>query len=290
MCLLRGIICMNIQWLGEKQSNNSSLVGSKAATLSSLFNNYNVPLGFIVPKNYFLESTSNDRNITKDKEISEAYKRLSFLVDTKTLGVAVRSSSLDEDGSSNSFAGQHDTFLNVKGESSVFKAIIECSLSSSTLRASKYREKLDLESNNAQIPVIIQQMVPSEVSGVAFSSNPITKNNNEIFISTSWGLGESIVDGIVTPDNHIVDKVNGTIKLSEINRKDIMIIPSENGTVESDVSPNMKGMPSVSDAQIMEISDLLMRLENQMRQAVDVEFGYHKGLLYLLQCRPITTL
>tara|TARA_Y100000590_G_scaffold73397_1_gene80848 strand:- start:10725 stop:11570 length:846 start_codon:yes stop_codon:yes gene_type:complete len=281
---------MNILWLGEKQSNNSSLVGSKAATLSSLFNNYNIPLGFIIPKNYFPESTSNDLNITEEEQIYEAYKKLSFLVDTKTLGVAVRSSSLDEDGTSNSFAGQHDTFLNVKGESDVFKAIIACSFSSSTLRASKYRAMLDLENNNAQIPVIVQQMIPSEISGVAFSSNPITKNNNEIFISTSWGLGESIVDGIVTPDNHIVDKRDGSIKLSEINHKDIMIIPSENGTVESDVSSHIRGIPSISDAQIAEISNLLIRLENQMKQAIDVEFGYHEGLLYLLQCRPITTL
>jgi len=281
---------MNILWLGEKQSNNTSLVGSKAAILSSLFNHYNVPLGFIIPKNYFLESTPTDGNITEDKQVSEAYKKLSSLVDTKTLGVAIRSSSLDEDGSSNSFAGQHDTFLNVKGESNVGKAIIECSRSSSTLRASKYRERLDLESNSAQIPVIVQQMIPSEVSGVAFSSNPITKNNNEVFISTSWGLGESIVDGIVTPDNYIVDKGDKSIKLSEINHKDIMILPSENGTVESEVSPNMRGQSSASDAQISEIFDLLMKLENQMKQPVDVEFGYYKGLLYLLQCRPITTL
>tara|TARA_B100001750_G_C15412223_1_gene548372 strand:- start:319 stop:1164 length:846 start_codon:yes stop_codon:yes gene_type:complete len=281
---------MNILWLGEKQSNSSNLVGSKAATLSSLLNNYNVPMGFIIPKNYFLESTSYDRNITEDKQISEAYKKLSSLVDTRTLGVAVRSSSLDEDGTSNSFAGQHDTFLNVKGESDVFKAIIECSFSSSTLRASKYREMLDLENNNAQIPVIVQQMIPSEISGVAFSSNPITKNNNEIFISTSWGLGESIVDGIVTPDNHIVDKGDGSIKLSEINHKDIMIIPSENGTVESQVNPNMQGAPSVSGAQITEISNLLISLESQMGKPVDVEFCYYEGLLYLLQCRPITTL
>ena len=281
---------MNILWLGEKQSNNSSLVGSKAATLSSLFNDYSVPLGFIIPKNYFLESTSTDGNVTKDKKVSESYKKLSSLVDTKTLGVAIRSSSLDEDGSSSSFAGQHDTFLNVKGESNVVKAIIECSSSSSTVRALKYRERLNIESNNAQIPVIVQQMIPSEVSGVAFSSNPITKNNDEIFISTSWGLGESIVDGIVTPDNHIVDKGNGNIKLSEINHKDIMIIPSENGTVESQVSPNMQGTPSVSGAQIAEISNLLIRLESQMEKPVDVEFGYYEGLLYLLQCRPITTL
>ena len=281
---------MNILWLGEKQSNNSSLVGSKAATLSSLFNDYNVPLGFIIPKNYFLESTFTDGNITKDKKVSESYKKLSSLVDTKTLGVAIRSSSLDEDGSSSSFAGQHDTFLNVKGESNIVKAIIECSHSSSTVRASKYRERLNIESNNAQIPVIVQQMIPSEVSGVAFSSNPITKNNNEVFISTSWGLGESIVDGIVTPDNYIVDKGDKSIKLSEINHKDIMILPSENGTVESEVSPNMRAQSSASDAQISEIFDLLIKLENQMKQAVDVEFGYYKGLLYLLQCRPITTL
>ena len=144
--------------------------------------------------------------------------------------------------------------MNIKGESNVLKAIIECSHSSSTVRASKYRERLNIESNNAQIPVIVQQMIPSEVSGVAFSSNPITKNNNEVFISTSWGLGESIVDGIVTPDNYIVDKGDKSIKLSEINHKDIMILPSENGTVESEVSPNMRGQSSASDAQISEIT------------------------------------
>ena len=281
---------MNILWLGEQQSNNSSLVGSKAATLSSLFSNYNVPLGFIIPKNYFLESTVNHGKITKHKHVSNAYKKLCSLVDTKTLGVAIRSSSLDEDGSSNSFAGQHDTFLNIKGESNVLKAIIECSISASTLRASEYRKRLDIESDNSQIPVIVQQMIPSEVSGVAFSSNPITKKDNEIFISTSWGLGESIVDGIVTPDNYIVDKDDKSIKMSQVNRKDIMIIPSEHGTVESKVSSDMQDQSSVSEDQIIEISDLLIKLENQMKQAVDVEFGYHHGRLYLLQCRPITTL
>lgn len=281
---------MNILWLGEQESKNSSLVGSKAATLSSLFGNYNVPIGFIIPKNYFLESTLNHGNVTEHKQVSEAYKKLSSLVDTKTLGVAIRSSSLDEDGSLNSFAGQHDTFLNIKGESNVLKTIVQCSISASTLRASEYRKRLDIKSDNSQIPVIVQQMIPSEVSGVAFSSNPITKKDNEIFISTSWGLGESIVDGIVTPDNHIVDKDDKSIKMSQVNHKDIMIIPSEHGTVESEVSSDMQDQSSVSEDQIIEISDLLIKLENQMKQAVDVEFGYHHGRLYLLQCRPITTL
>lgn len=281
---------MNILWLGEQESKNSSLVGSKAATLSSLFGNYNVPIGFIVPKNYFLESTLNHSNVTERKQVSEAYQKLSSLVDTKTLGVAIRSSSLDEDGSLNSFAGQHDTFLNIKGESNVLKAIVQCSISASTLRASEYRKRLDIESDNSQIPVIVQQMIPSEVSGVAFSSNPITKKDNEIFISTSWGLGESIVDGIVTPDNYIVDKDDKSIKMSQVNHKDVMIIPSEHGTVESEVNSGMQDKSSVSEDQIIEISDLLIKLENQMKQAVDVEFGYHHGRLYLLQCRPITTL
>ena len=281
---------MNILWLGEQESKNSSLVGSKAATLSSLFGNYNVPIGFIIPKNYFLESTLKHGNVTEHKQVSEAYKKLSSLVDTKTPGVAIRSSSLDEDGSLNSFAGQHDTFLNIKGASNVLKTIVQCSISASTLRASEYRKRLDIKSDSSQIPVIVQQMIPSEVSGVAFSSNPITKKDNEIFISTSWGLGESIVDGIVTPDNHIVDKGDGSIKLSEINQKHIMIIPSENGTVESQVNPNMQGSPSVSGAQITEISNLLISLESQMEKPVDVEFCYYEGLLYLLQCRPITTL
>ena len=281
---------MTILWLGESLTYDSTLVGSKAANLNRFFRDYNIPPGFIIPANYFLAIHIEDQNSTNYIQFSKAYKQLSLLVDTETLGVAIRSSSSHEDGSLTSFAGQHDTFLNVKGEPTVLKAIIECSHSASTSRASEYKRILNIESDNSYISVIVQQMIPSEVSGIAFSSNPINKNNNEIFITTSWGLGESIADGIVTPDNYIVDKSDNSIKLSQINRKEIMIIPSENGTIESQVSPDIQKESSISENQIIEITDLIIKLENQMQKPVDVEFGYYKGILYLLQCRPITTI
>jgi len=118
--------------------------------------------------------------------------------------VAVRSSALDEDGAGASFAGQHETYLNVVGAAAVAEAVARCWASVRSSRALEYRRRQGFPLDGARIAVLVQQLIPADVSSVVFSANPVTGSRDEVMINASWGLGESIVGGTVTPDTYVV--------------------------------------------------------------------------------------
>ena len=120
--------------------------------------------------------------------------------------MAVRSSALDEDGPGSSFAGQHDTFLNIRGRDAVVDAVLRCVRSASSAEALSYRKEHALQSDDVKIAVLVQQLVPSDVSAVVFSCNPVTGAHDEVMITSNWGLGESVVGGMVNPDTFVVAK------------------------------------------------------------------------------------
>jgi pyruvate,water dikinase len=128
------------------------------------------------------------------------------------------------------------------------------------------------------------------VSAVVFSANPVTGNKDEILINASWGLGESIVGGTVTPDTFVVRKTDSAIVERQIADKQHMTITTPQGTREVDVPRVMRAQPSLQDAQVLEAAQLASALENEMGYPSDVECAFAHGQLYLLQCRPITTL
>jgi pyruvate,water dikinase len=203
---------------------------------------------------------------------------------------AVRSSAVDEDGATASFAGQHETYLNIVGADAIIQAVTRCWDSARSEHALDYRRQQGHSVERPQIAVLVQQLVPSDVSAVIFSANPVTGNRDEVLINASWGLGESIVGGTVTPDTFIMRKSDLTITERFIADKQLMTVSAPQGTHEVDVPRFLRGEASLNDEQAIEMAKLALTLEITMEHPVDIECAYAGGELYLLQCRPITTL
>jgi pyruvate,water dikinase len=203
---------------------------------------------------------------------------------------AVRSSAVDEDGATASFAGQHETYLNIVGADAIIQAVTRCWESAYSEHALDYRCQQGLSVNRPQLAVLVQQLVASDVSAVIFSANPITGSRDEIMINASWGLGESIVGGTVTPDTFIVRKSDLAVAQHVIADKQRMTVSAPGGTHEVEVPRFLRNTSSLNDEQVIEMAKLALTLETTMEYPVDVECAYAGGELYLLQCRPITTL
>jgi len=278
---------MNLLWLGDPKSFDAALVGGKAANLSRLARmHHRVPDGFSLPVTVMEEAHPLDLR----DEIFAATADLMACHSLPELVVAVRSSAVDEDGAVASFAGQHETYLNIVGADAIIQAVTRCWESARSERALEYRRQQGLSVNHPQLAVLVQQLVASDVSAVVFSSNPITGNRDEIVINASWGLGESIVGGTVTPDTFIVRKTDLAITSRTIADKQRMTISAPGGTHEVDVPRFLRTEISLNDKQAVEMAKLALSLEVTMEHPVDVECAYAGGELYLLQCRPITTL
>lgn len=278
---------MNLLWLGDPKSFDAGLVGGKAASLSRLARMYHrVPDGFSLPVTVMEEVHPLDlRN-----EITAAISDLMTCHSLPEFIAAVRSSAVDEDGAAASFAGQHETYLNIVGADAIMQAVTRCWESARSEHALEYRRQQGLSVERPQIAVLIQQLVAADVAGVVFSANPITGNRDEIVINASWGLGESIVGGTVTPDTFIVRKSDLAVINRMIADKQRMTVSTQGGTHEVDVPGFLRSTASLNDEQVIEMARLALTLEATMAHPVDVECAYAGGELYLLQCRPITTL
>jgi pyruvate, water dikinase len=278
---------MNLLWLGDPKSFDSSLVGGKAANLSRLARMYHrVPDGFSLPVTVMDEAHPHDLQ----EEIIAAISDLMACHRLDDFIAAVRSSAVDEDGATASFAGQHETYLNIVGADAIIEAVTRCWESAHSERALEYRRQQGLSVERPQIAVFVQQLVASDVSAVVFSANPVTGNRDEIMINASWGLGESIVGGTVTPDTFIVRKSDLEITQRVIADKQHMTVSAPLGTHEVEVPRFLRTETCLADEQVVEMAKLALTLETTMEHPVDVECAYADGELYLLQCRPITTL
>ena len=278
---------MNLLWLGDPRSFDAALVGGKAANLSRLARMHQrVPDGFCIPATAMEQAHPRELRDDIDRAIADlvACHRLPELV------VAVRSSAVDEDGAAASFAGQHETFLNIVGVDSILQAVTRCWESARSERALEYRRKQGLSGACVQLAVLVQQLVASDVSAVVFSANPVTGSRDEIMINASWGLGESIVGGTVTPDTFIVRKSDLVITSRTVADKQRMTVSIPGGTCEVDVPRFLRTQVALNDAQAIEMAQLALTLDATMHCPVDIECAYAGGKLYLLQCRPITTL
>jgi len=273
-----------IIWLNETICQQVHLVGGKAANLAKLAARFRVPPGFVIPQQYVTQSA-----------IRDAYDRLGSLIGEAQPAVAVRSSATDEDSATAAFAGQYETYLNIMGADAVCTAIERCWASANTERVIEYRRQLGIATQDPKLAVLIQALVPADVSAVVFSANPITQSHQEIIVTASWGLGESIVGGTVTPDTFII-KVDPTLRYpeqiitSEIADKATMTVRSASGTQAVRVPTLLRTQPSVGTEEVLEMAQLALDLQASLGYPVDVECAYAAGTLYLLQCRPITTL
>jgi phosphoenolpyruvate synthase/pyruvate phosphate dikinase len=293
-------VTQSLAWLGRGECHDCVLLGGKASNLCHLAAEYKVPPGFCLTAAAFERSVTT-RPITDEdstpvvlppelyEELVQAYRMLGERCGLDTPSVAVRSSALDEDGAEASFAGQHETYLNVVGAESVAEAVARCWTSVQSPRALEYRRRQGLARDNVRIAVLVQQLVPADVSSVVFSANPVTGSQDEVMINASWGLGESIVGGTVTPDTYVVRKVDMRIISGQIAEKRRMTVLVPGGTREVEVPRVLRAEQTLTDDQVVEMARLGVALERRMGHPVDLECAVHAGRLYLLQCRPITT-
>jgi pyruvate,water dikinase len=318
--------------LEEVRKDDIPLVGGKCANLGELTaKGVHVPPGFAVTAEAFrrfLEETKIGETIHKTlgtsngsrdpkqyEEASEeirkilesapmpediaskvrsAYRELCEKTGNKNLTVAVRSSATSEDLPDASFAGQQDTYLNVRGEDQLVHYVQKCWGSLYTPRAIFYREEKGFPHEKVLISVGVQKMVQSKSSGVAFTLDPINGDPSKIVIESTWGLGEALVAGIVRPDRFIVDK--GTMQLihKEIVPKMIEHIPNDKTglTMQAEVPLERRNVSSLTDEEVIEIAKTAVDIEDHYHTAQDIEFAVEHGStgtsLYIVQTRPET--
>lgn len=218
------------------------------------------------------------------KEILQAYKKLGAEF------VAVRSSATAEDSAHAAWAGQLDSFLNVT-EDTVIEHVQKCWASLFTPRAIFYRFEQELHRQKISVAVVVQKMVNSESSGIAFSVHPVTEDPNQLIIEAGFGLGEAIVQGAITPDSYVVEKDPTAILDVNVNTQTKALYRGKNGGVEEKTLSEEEGSRQVLEGkQILELANLIMQIEKHYGFPVDVEWAREDNTFYITQSRPITTL
>ena len=222
--------------------------------------------------------------------IKEAYNQLCQRVGEDDTDVAIRSSATAEDLPEASFAGQHDTFLHVSGDEEVIEYVRKCWASLFEARAIFYREENDFEHSKVLIAVVVQKMAMADKAGVMFTVNPSTGEEIAL-IEGSWGLGEAVVSGDVTPDNYQVDKKNNEVINVTISDKKVMYTNDESGTsIKVDVPEDKRNERVLSDEELIELTEMGKRVQAHYGEPMDTEWAFERDNLFLLQARPITTL
>ena len=204
--------------------------------------------------------------------------------------VAVRSSATAEDLPGMSFAGQMETYLNVRGSDEVIHAVKRCWASLWTGRAISYRQRQGIRPEDVSIAVVVQQLVAAQVAGVVFTANPVTGARDELVINAAWGLGEAIVSGRVTPDTIIIKKQTGAIASQEIASKEVMTVRSPEGTSEEPVPAGKRQRAALEPTQAAELARLGMKIEELYGQAMDIEWAMCDEQIFIVQARPVTAL
>jgi pyruvate,water dikinase len=217
-------------------------------------------------------------------EILEAYHRL---LDAGVERVAVRSSATAEDLPEASFAGQQDTYLNVRGEAPLLKAVQSCWGSLWTTRAVAYRAKQKTPAEGLAMAVVVQKMVMADAAGVLFTANPLTGARDEIIVNAAWGLGEAIVGGEVTPDRVVVDKASGRIKELTVSEKATMTVVTEDGTEQVALNEDRRLARVLGDNEVLRLAAIGRQIELHYGTPQDIEWAMAAGQFAVLQARPI---
>jgi pyruvate,water dikinase len=313
---------MAVAWLEDVRSTDVDGVGGKAASLGELTAaGLPVPSGFVVTAGTyreFIENADIDEELFSAVDVDhedtdalrEAHERAHDLImNTPVPGdvregilsayrglgdgerfVAVRSSATAEDLPDASFAGQQETFLNVR-EDALIRRVKECWASLFSQRAIYYRNRQGFPHAEVDIAVVVQEMVPAQKSGVLFTSHPST-GDPRIIIEAAWGLGEAVVSGSVSPDNYVIDKATGEAETITVADKKVMMLKDEETgeTVERPVPDDKRSKRVLGDDEIAELAALGRQVEDHYDAPQDVEWAIHDGEVYMLQSRPITTI
>lgn len=221
------------------------------------------------------------------KEIKDAYARLKQLGSDR---VAVRSSATAEDLAEASFAGQQDTYLNIRGDEGLLNAVRSCWGSLWTARAVSYRAKQGISMDGLGLAVVVQQMVIADAAGVMFSVNPVTGARKEMIINAAWGLGEAIVGGHVQPDAIVAEKATGKVISLDVAEKSVITVMTERGTEEQELKDARRNRRVLEDKDIARLVEIGRLVEDHYKSPQDMEWAVANETFYLLQSRPITSL
>jgi pyruvate,water dikinase len=324
----------DVLWFETVRNSDVPIVGGKNASLGEMINaGMPVPPGFAVtayayekfikqtgiakeiyqiisetvtdpndPKQYDAASKKIRELIEKTpmpsgiaKSIKDAYRELNKRFNLKATFVAVRSSATAEDLPDASFAGQQETYLNVRGPVELLGKVVKCWSSLFTPRAIFYRNEKGFAHEKVFISVGVQKMVNSRAAGVMFTINPVTGETDEIVIEGNYGLGETVVAGAVNPDDFVIDKDTLKIEERRIARKTIHYIrdPKTGKTVQLNVPTEKQKEPCVSDQEIIHLAKLANLIEAHYKKAMDIEWAIDKDLsfpknIFVVQARPET--
>jgi hypothetical protein len=204
--------------------------------------------------------------------------------------VAVRSSATAEDLPEASFAGQQDTYLNVRGPDGVLEATRKCWSSLWTARAIGYRMRQGIGLEGVALAVVVQLLVEAEAAGIMFTVNPVNGAREELVINAAWGLGEAVVGGMVTPDTLTVRKIDALVMRRETAEKTVMTVRTPSGTDEQPVPQSMRSVPVLSDQQAARLARFGVEIEDLYAAPMDVEWTLADGAFAIVQARPITTI
>jgi len=274
---------MNIIFFEQTTKEDIPLVGGKGASLGIMSHaGIPIPPGFIVTtevyKNLFNKPfPSNIKN-----EILQAFDSLGVE------RVAVRSSAIAEDSTTSSWAGQLETCLNVT-KANLIESIKKCWVSIQSERAKAYAQKQGL-ADNQQTAVVVQKMINSEISGVMFTVNPVTKNKDEIMLEAIYGLGEFLVQGMVTPYNYIINKRTLEVKSKTEGEQAIMLIYQNENNQEIPLPINLQHAEILRTNDIKQLAKLGLQIEDIYKKPQDIEWAKEKEKFFIVQARPITTL
>jgi pyruvate,water dikinase len=303
---------MFVKFLDEIKEPRVSELGGKGYSLAVLFNNgFNVPRGFILISEAFFEYLRKNNMIEKVRKLSSEIDENNFREKSREIRdlilsgkiqeniesevkealsklnanyVSVRSSAVSEDSLRASFAGLHDTFLNVKAETtSVLENVKKCWASLFNDRAVIYRIKKKIPHLEG-MAVIVQEMIPAEVSGVVFTIHPMDKKS--LLIEASYGIGDIVVGGRVEPDDYVVDRKTLEIVERKIGSKNIMTEGRKAKTVN--IEKELAEKQALSDEKIKEIAKISLKVEKIFNYPQDIEWSIYSNKLWLLQSRAIT--
>src|SRR5215216_1929414 len=221
-------------------------------------------------------------------EIRAAYQQLGE--DALETPVAVRSSATAEDLPAMSFAGQQETYLNVRQAEALLEGVKNCWASLWTARAMAYLARQGIAPETVSLAVVVQRMVESEAAGVMFTANPSNGRRDQATISAAWGLGESVVSGQVTPDSIVVDKDSGRVISRDTADKEVMTVNTDSGTEERPVTEARRREEVLDDEAVAELVSYGVRIEDHYDMPQDIEWAFSDGELFILQSRPITAL
>ena len=260
------------------EAHDETCFGGKASKLAQ-----SLRAGLPVPPGFALATTLVE---ALAQAHAEALSRLQAAFSDLGGPCAVRSSAIGEDSESASFAGQHLTLLNVRAPEEVAPAVLKIRESAYAESALTYRRTLGLDDTPC-VAVVVQRMIEPDCAGVMFTRNPITGADERV-IEAAWGLGETVVAGLVVPDNYVLAADGGVLQ-RRIGEKDLALYSDPaGGTREETVDPELVNAPCLTSLQLSQLHDLGSRCEQHFGPGLDLEWAFSQGRLYLLQCRAMT--